>query len=76
VGGRVTYEIRRDATAGPGQRDIDEVIIRAPRFVHFERMNDGEVWCGITLANGETLHVDIATGKRCRHRLYLNAEER
>ena len=70
----MSYEIRRDAGCPRGE--VDEVIVNSPVLVHFERMSDGAVWCGITLADGRELHVDIATGKRCRHRLYLGAEER
>ena len=65
------YEIRPDTDGSP-----DEVIVREPKLVHFERMNAGEVWCGITLPNGETLHVDIGTSAKCRHKLFFNAEER
>ena len=64
------YEIRPDTDGSP-----DEVIVRNPKNVHFERLSNGEWWCGIDLGM-RTLHVDICTSAKCRHKLRFNAEER
>lgn len=46
--------IRRDTDG-----TVDEVVVEHPTCVHFERMGDADLWCGITLADGRMLHVDI-----------------
>lgn len=54
----------------------DELVVSCPKLVHLERMSNGSWWLGITLPNGETLHVDLATGPRCRHKIQILAEFR
>jgi hypothetical protein len=50
------YEVGLDADG-----ELDEVVVHVPRLVHLERMSMGDIWIGITLADGRTVHVDLST---------------
>jgi len=68
------YEIRMaEMDNGPA---LDEVIARDPGMVHFEQMADDQLWCGITLADGRSLAVNIwAERKSGKLRLGWRASE-
>jgi hypothetical protein len=38
--------------------ELDEVIVRRPESVHFEKLDNGEWWCGISLGD-QLLHIKI-----------------
>lgn len=58
-------EIRyAEDTRYPGKTFLDEVHVDHPTHVHFESMGDDHLWCGIDLADGRQVHVNIvATGR-------------
>lgn len=39
---------------------VDEIVAHDVRFVHFEWLDDGLLWCGLTLCDGSILHVNIS----------------
>lgn len=67
VNGKKRVELRNDPD---GQ--LDEVVVRRPDFVHFERMSDQSIWCGITVGE-KTVHVRIGA-KNNRSHVYYFAE--
>jgi hypothetical protein len=50
------------ATMDDGREVLDELIV--PGTVQFESMADDALWCGITLPDGRSLHVNIWAVKR------------
>jgi hypothetical protein len=58
---------RENRTDFPKQEteNPDEIIVSDVSMVHFERMDDGFLWCGIYRKNGQIDHLNITTkGKK------------
>jgi hypothetical protein len=46
-------------------KNPDEIIVQDIEMFHFERMDDGFLWCGIYRKNGQIDHLNISTkGKK------------
>ena len=38
--------------------DLDEIVARNVKCIHFEMMGDAQFWMGLELANGEYWHIN------------------
>ena len=60
---RLAMSEDEDRTDFPKQetKNPDEIIVTDVSMVHFERMDDGFLWCGIYRKNGQVDHLNIIT---------------
>lgn len=54
--------------------ELDEIVARDVKSLHFELMGDAQVWMLIELSNGEQWHVNAGAANR-RAKGYSFAEE-
>lgn len=61
-------EIRMDPSGA-----LDEVVVHTPTLVHFERMSDQSIWCGVNFGKGELVRIWISS-KNGRAHVSFSAE--